>query len=115
MLESKIFDYSDYENRLAFNQELMILVASEFIKEATGLLKQLHGFAEDQDWTNLAIVAHRLKGASSEVSSYGVNHGATEIEQLAKQHQVEGLSECLIHLSHEFELLKAALIAEILS
>ncbi|WP_421848395.1 hypothetical protein [Marinomonas sp.] len=54
MFEPKVFDNTDYESRLAYNHELMALVAGEFIKEATALLDVLQAHMEGEDLENLA-------------------------------------------------------------
>ncbi|MCW8355681.1 Hpt domain-containing protein [Marinomonas pontica] len=115
MLEPKIFDNADYESRLACNHELMALVASEFIKEAEGLLVELSRHIQYQDWVNFALVAHRLKGAALEVSGYRFCQLISKMERHALQSDHQSLGEDHHHLKSEFIVLVKALKLDILS
>ncbi|MCW4630772.1 Hpt domain-containing protein [Marinomonas rhodophyticola] len=86
MLEPKVFDNTALrESRLTYNHELMTLVASESIKEATVFLDMLQAHMMDEGWENFALVAHRLKGAALEVSGYRFCQLITEMERVAIQ------------------------------
>jgi len=115
MFEQDVFNSVDYENRLARNHDLMVLVAGEFIIEATELYECLQVHLASHDWVNLAIVAHRLKGASLEVSGYRFCQLITEVEVLAKEHNVDKLSARLTTLTVEFDKLVIALNQDILA
>ena len=115
MFEPKVFDNTDYESRLAYNHELMTLVAGEFIKEATALLEMLQAHMADEDWADFALVAHRLKGAALEVSGYRFCQLITEMEGLALQGEGDKLPILHTALRSEFEALALALKQEILS
>jgi len=114
MFETKVFDNTDYESRLACNHELMVLVAGEFIKEAAGLLDTLQAHMAHQDWQNFALVIHRLKGAGLEVSGYRFCQLIREVEVLVAQDQIDMLVKRLIVLRGEFDMLALALNQEIL-
>lgn len=114
MLELKVFDNTDYESRLAYNHELMVLVAEEFIKEATGLLEVLQAHMSDEDWKSFALVAHRLKGAALEVSGFCFCRLITEMEGLAIQRNSGQLPNRYQALREEFDALVIALNQEIL-
>lgn len=115
MLEQEVFNNADYEIRLARNHELMILVAGEFIQEATELYDCLQTHLASHDWFNFALVAHRLKGASLEVSGYRFCQLITEVESLAKEHNGEGISSRLAALKIEFDKLVSALKHDVLT
>lgn len=87
MLEVKVFDYADYKNRLASNHELMTLVAYEFISEATSLFDCFQKHFERQNWEKLDDLAHRLKGASLEVSGHKLCDLIAHIEMSLKEEQ----------------------------
>ena len=114
MFEPKVFDNTDYESRLAYNHELMTLVASEFIKEATVLLEMLQAHMMDEDWDDFALVAHRLKGAALEVSGYRFCQLITEMEGSAIQGKGDQLPIRYTALREAFEALALALKQEIL-
>jgi len=114
MLKLKVFDHNDYESRLAFNQELMTLVASEFIKEATALMVMLQNHLEAQDWHQFELVSHRLKGAALEVSGYRL----CELIEAMKLHLSQSNSDLLVKsvqaLVEELDALALSLQQEIL-
>lgn len=114
MFEPKVFDDTDYGSRLAYNHELMALVAGEFIKEATVLLDTLQAYMVDEDWHDFALVAHRLKGASLEVSGYRFCQLITDMKDLAIQGKGDLLPIRYTALSEEFDVLVFALKQEIL-
>lgn len=115
MLEQEVFNNADYKIRLARNHELMVLVAGEFIMEATDLYECLQTHLASHDWLDLASVAHRLKGASLEVSGYRFCQLITEVETLAKEQNGEEISSRLVFLKIEFDKLVVALEQEILA
>lgn len=115
MIELKVFDNSDYESRLAYNQELMAMVAEEFIKEAGVLLEALEAHITNVDMANFALVAHRLKGAGLEVSGYRFCRLINQMEEQAINGESDQLSSSYVALREEFEALVLALKQEILS
>lgn len=114
-MNTKKFDKKDYENRLASNQELMVMVAREFINEAGGLLEQLSELIEQQKWSEVARMAHRIKGASVEVSGRAMHDCAREVEISAKQEKSEGIADRVNQLMEEYRELEAELKNTILS
>jgi HPt (histidine-containing phosphotransfer) domain-containing protein len=114
MFEAKVFDHADYESRLACNHELMVLVAGEFIKEASGLLDTLKAYMCNKDWQNVALVAHRLKGAGLEVSANRFCRLIDEVEERAAQHKNDVFPKQFNVLLVEFEALVLALNQHIL-
>lgn len=114
MFEPKVFDNTDYESRLAYNHELMTLVAVEFVKEATTLLGVLQAHMADEDWDNFALVAHRLKGAALEVSGYRFCRLIAEMEKLSIKRESGLLPTRCMALNEEFEALVLALNQEVL-
>lgn len=113
MFEPKVFDDTDYESRLAYNHELMALVAGEFIKEATTLLKTLQAHVNGGDWHDFALVAHRLRGAALEVSGYRFCQLISEMEALVIKHESDLLAAYHVALTEEFDALVLALNQEI--
>ncbi len=108
------FDSSDFESRLARNEELMILVAVEFLKEATGLLGLLDIYVMERDWDNLALVANRLRGAGLEVSGYQFCDKLADLQRIIDNEATPQLDKALIVLNTEFDRLSLALKHEIL-
>ena len=114
MIEPQVFDSTDYSNRLASNEELMALVAAEFIKEAQGLLGILHAHIVNQEWGEFSLVAHRLRGAALEVSGNRFCKLIADMEMLYKQGSVEAISSRYGMLKEEFDALVYALKQHVL-
>ncbi|MFT2097931.1 Hpt domain-containing protein [Marinomonas sp. 2405UD66-6] len=111
MLETKVFDYEDYKNRLASNRELMALVANEFILEATSLFERFQEAFVSQDWKSLDDLAHRLRGAGLEVSGHRFCLLIREIE-ISFEEGRSISSEVNDDLKNEFDNLISALQQE---
>lgn len=109
MFEIEVFDNADYSSRLACNQELMALVAAEFIKEAESLLDILHTHLVNQEWDEFSLVSHRLKGAALEVSGNRFCRLIVEMEIQSKQGNVDTISSSYSTLKEEFDALVYAL------
>lgn len=109
MIEPKVFDNTDYSSRLACNQELMALVAAEFIKEAKSLLDILHTHIVNQEWDEFSLVLHRLKGAALEVSGNRFCKLIMEMEMQSKQGNFDTISSRYSILKEEFDALVYAL------
>ncbi len=63
------FDYDDFCSRMGGNQALMGVVAKEFIRESVEIIALLDIAVEQLDYAEIKRLAHRLKGASAEVSA----------------------------------------------
>ncbi|MGO3405904.1 Hpt domain-containing protein [Marinomonas sp.] len=103
------FDAVNYGNRLGNNKMLMTLVAKEFLKESAGLVEQLLAHVAAEDWTNVARVAHRIKGASAEVSGLAMSDTAKRIESAAQADDATTVQQALEQLQKEYKALTAAL------
>ncbi|WP_394181617.1 Hpt domain-containing protein [Marinomonas posidonica] len=114
MLDVIIFDSSDFESRLARNEELMTLVAAEFLKEATGLLALLDTYIMECDWHNLGVVTNRLRGAGLEVSGYQFCEKLNDLQRIIDNQAAPQLNTVMSALNTEFDRLSLALKHEIL-
>jgi HPt (histidine-containing phosphotransfer) domain-containing protein len=100
--EPAALEYDELVARLMGNVELAErLIASfqrHFQEEVTQIQKQLD--AEDAD--GIAVLAHRLKGASANVAAERLRHLAEEIEQLARAEQLDRIPPHLDQLRDEW-------------
>lgn len=103
------FDEVDYGNRLGNNKMLMTLVAKEFLKESAALVAQLHEHTMAEDWANVARVAHRIKGASAEVSGLAVSASSGSIESAAQAEDATTVLQLLEQLEKNYIALTKAL------
>lgn len=105
------FDIVDYGNRLANNKRLMILVAKEFLKESAMLVQQLLDYVAAEDWGNVARIAHRIKGASAEVSGFAMSISAKKIEQALQDGDITSAQVGLAQLQLDYTALQKVLSA----
>ncbi|MFD1383420.1 Hpt domain-containing protein [Rhodanobacter aciditrophus] len=78
------FDYKDYNSRMGENAELMALVASEYLRESEEIMDRLELAVAGMDFEKVRSIAHRLKGASSEVSAQSLSDLCKRLEDAAK-------------------------------
>ncbi|SBS26504.1 Hpt domain protein [Marinomonas spartinae] len=106
MVETVVFDFNDFKNRMASSNELMALVAAEFLREAAYLVSQLDESIQAEDWLQVAQVAHRLKGASAEVSGQAMTESARAIEFAAKEGDFSVIAELYVALNKYYVALR---------
>ena len=94
------FDIDDYRDRLGGSEELMGLVAGEFRREIQDFMSQLHDLVSAGNWELVAPLAHRIKGASAEVSCTTMPTLAKSLELAARDEdadQVKKLHQDLVN------------------
>ena len=90
------FDESDDEvldvwalcDRCMGNLDLVQRVLDKFETRLPEEITELERVLEQEDAAKIALVAHRIKGNSSNVSATGLRHAAAEIEDLSRAGRV---------------------------
>lgn len=95
------FDFEAMLARCLGNRQLVERALRRFESVVQTDLKELQQATDGADAAETARIAHRLKGASSNVSALRVQAQVTELEQLALQQKVEGIPDCLQGLQKE--------------
>lgn len=95
------FDLEAMMARCLGKLELMDRALVRFESVAQTDLERLARAVDGADATEIARIAHRLKGASSNVSALRVQAQATELEELARADKSDDLSDCLQRLQEE--------------
>ncbi|REG82570.1 Hpt domain-containing protein [Marinomonas pollencensis] len=103
------FDIVDYGNRLGNNKMLMTLVAKEFLTEGAGLVEQIMAQAAADDWNAVARTAHRIKGASAEVSGLAMSATAQQLEVVLEKQDIDAAKQVLEQLQKDYVALASAL------
>jgi HPt (histidine-containing phosphotransfer) domain-containing protein len=75
-------------DRCMGNLQLVQRVLDKFETRLPGELAELERVLENDDAAKIALVAHRIKGNSSNVSATGLRHAAAEIEDLSRAGRV---------------------------
>ncbi|TDO95525.1 Hpt domain-containing protein [Marinomonas balearica] len=106
------FDYSDFKWRLGENTELMKVVVSEFLNETYAFLDKIESATEAENWDDVASFAHKVKGASSEVSSLHLPSLAKKLELAARAKTIEDVLIFKADLRRSFEALEGEMRLE---
>ncbi|ADZ92874.1 Hpt domain-containing protein [Marinomonas mediterranea] len=102
---AKQFDYHDFKWRLGENTELMKVVVSEFLNEAYSFLEAIEDEVTAKNWNQVAPLAHKVKGASSEVSSLYLPSLAKKLELAARDELVDEVLLYKADLKKHFDAL----------
>lgn len=109
MTDTTVFDKKNFANRLANNEQLMSMVVTEFLKELGQLMPELAQSVTAGNWQMTKSLAHRIKGASAEVSANAVCEDARKIEDAVKSGNVASIADGFASLEENYKLLKKAL------
>jgi HPt (histidine-containing phosphotransfer) domain-containing protein len=101
----KTFDFEAMLARCLGRVELVDRALTRFKPVVQADLEKLERAIGGGEATEIARIAHRLKGASSNVSALRVQAQAAKLEELAQNLEVETNSSCL-DLLQELELLQ---------
>jgi PAS domain S-box-containing protein len=108
-----IFDDVAMKNRLMNNKNLIHKVIETFTCDMELQIRLLKTAIEAKDFVTTAAQAHKIKGASANVSGIALSALALSIEGACKAEELESLGKILPVIESQFILLKAAM-AEIL-
>jgi HPt (histidine-containing phosphotransfer) domain-containing protein len=89
-----IIDHSDLLTRCMGNQQFAARILDAFQRQLDADLDELEAAIRAGDSHLVAVIAHRVKGASSNVSARQLNRLATSIGEWAKNRQIENLQSC---------------------
>jgi len=104
-----IFDYSAMSNRLMNNKNLIRKVVETFSTDMDLQISILKAAIKDKDLTIAAAQAHKIKGASANVSGIALCDLALIAEEACKTEELDTLVELLPVIESNFILLKAAM------
>jgi CheY-like chemotaxis protein len=102
---SELIDRASLLERVEGDQELLTEMIQIFKEEAPALIMAMHNSLESGDWVVLERSAHSLKGAVSNLSSKTVANAALQLEQNAKNHDVESAEKSLVEVERVMKLL----------
>lgn len=95
--------------RLGGDEELLREVASLFLDEYPGLLREIRHAAENGDASALERAAHTMKGSVSNFGADAVCEAAFTLEQMGRTRNLSGLAPNILRLSEALENLHPAL------
>ena len=86
--DGEVLDVWALCDRCMGNLDLVQRVLDKFETRLPEEIAELERMLEQQDAAKIALVAHRIKGNSSNVSATGLRHAAAEIEDLSRAGRV---------------------------
>jgi len=104
-----IFDYPAMSNRLMNNKNLIRKVVDTFSTDMDVQISLLKAAIKDEDLKIAAAQAHKIKGASANVSGIALSDLALIAEEACKTEELDKLREILPEIEGNFILLKAAM------
>lgn len=104
-----IFDYVAFSNRLVKDEELMRKVASQYITDMPNQIEKLTLSFENNDMSQLAALAHQIKGASANMGGMTLSDMVNKLEQISKSGNIENIDKDITEIKTCFEQLKNAI------
>lgn len=97
----KAFDFEAMLARCLGKRDLVDRALSRFESVIQTSLEELEAAIDGTDAAEITRIAHRLKGASANVSALRLQAHAAEIEKLASAQKLDEVSGCLKQLHKE--------------
>lgn len=89
-----VIDHKDLLTRCMGNKQFAARILDAFQRQLNADLEELEAAIRAENPAQVAVIAHRVKGASSNVSAHRLNWLATSIGEWAKNREIEHLQSC---------------------
>jgi HPt (histidine-containing phosphotransfer) domain-containing protein len=89
-----VIDHKDLLTRCMGNKQFAARILDAFLRQLSADLDELDAAIQAEDASEVAVIAHRVKGASSNVSARRLNILATSMGELAKNSEIEQVQSC---------------------
>ncbi|MGO9111475.1 MAG: Hpt domain-containing protein [Thermoguttaceae bacterium] len=100
---AEVLDLQGLCDRCMGNLELVQRVLDKFEQRLPEELAELERVLELGDAAKIALVAHRIKGSSSNISAVGLHQAAAEIEDLSRAGQMADIHVRLRNLREQWQ------------
>ena len=100
--DETVLAFDELVERCMGNLDLAERVLAKFEQSFGGDLEQLENLLQSESSEQIALIAHRLKGASANVGAPGLRDGAAQIESLARAERVGEIPPCIEQLRGEW-------------
>ena len=107
--QSALLDETAIARNFGGDEQFFREVAGTLLESSPGWLAEIRAAAEAGDAAKLRIAAHTLKGAVSHFGARAVHEAANDLEQLAKQGNLQSAPALLAKLDRTLAQFKAAL------
>ena len=112
ILAAPVFDYAAMSSRLMNDETLMRTVTEAFLEDMAQQIEQLKLVAAASDAQQVALLVHKIKGASANVGGMVLSDLASQMERQADDPEIA--RKDLLELEQGFVLLKAAMTEALL-
>ena len=110
-----VFDLESFMNRILGDTELAKELVEGFLAEMPEQLERIHIATDEGDHLSAEQQAHRIKGASANLSALALYESAHAMEMAAKDRNSESMSELMPQMDQCFRLLKVSLEDSVLN
>ena len=104
-----VFDRVAMSKRLMGDEELASTIAEVFLKDLPKQINQLRSLVESNNVSQIAGLAHKIKGASANVGGMMLSASAQKMEQAGNSDDQEVIRHCMLELEQNFVQLKMAM------
>ena len=102
-IDAEVLDWQELCERCLGNLDLVARVLGKFEQRLPAELAELERAVEVGDAAKIALVAHRIKGNSSNVSAAGLQQAAAEIEDLGRAGRVAEIPARVRNVRQEWQ------------
>ena len=105
-MNSEIIDLKEVLDRVQNDRELLIELLDIFLEDCPPKINAIKEAVAKKDFLQLRDIAHSMKGASGNISAKNINASFLQIEQMAKNNDLNSIDVSLKELDKRFEELK---------
>ena len=106
--DEAVFNYEALSARMMHDEELIKMLAEEFIGDMKGQVDSLEKAIEDADLENIALHAHSIKGAAANLGGVALSSKAYSMEKAGKAGDLETVAANVPELIKAYEALMKA-------
>ena len=107
--ETEIFDHQAMKEQLMDDVDLIRSVAEIFLQDMPQMISEIKEQAAASDPTQVALQAHKIKGASSSVGGKALYSLARDLELAGETGNIKHIQEWVPDIERQFQQLKTAL------
>ncbi len=109
--DKKDFDFNQFFIDIERNTTLFQEFVSIYMKETSSYINKIEKAISEENYADIDILGHSLKGSSLNLYAYNLANVAGMIEVAGKEKNIKTAKSALPKLKEEFELLKIAISA----
>ena len=113
--DQPVFNYEALSARMMHDQELIKMVAEEFVVDMKDLVEQLIKAVESADLENIRLQSHSIKGAASNLGGTALSARAYTMEKASKAGDLEVVQENMPLLEKDYKALIEAVKQKLFS